>query len=285
MKWTRPTIYALLLLIGIHASLVGCASENVRLTFRPKAGTISTYRITVETETTVTMDNQTPRYDKTRAVLTTHHTVLPDSNKPGAPEVESGGVRVQVVVREKGQSDRTFVVRFDRSAQLVAVESEAASTTDGQTSTALGLPEIFPAALSAPPDRSLRSGERWNINRSINLPGSDKPTRLEGYGQLTELGVVDNESVARVAASASLRVATTRLGTSGITPVGELRLDGTQQTNYRATHDLDDGAVRMATSRTTGSYQLQAFPPGAIGGPPSSGTMKVTIRSQAEKER
>ncbi|MBI1843791.1 MAG: hypothetical protein HYR89_04165 [Actinobacteria bacterium] len=282
---TRAGCILMALVVGGGLSS-GCGDDTVRLTFRPTVGTTSSYRITVETRTTVRMAGENPRLDeldRAETVLTTHHTIL--AHDPGAGAKAASGVRVRVRVEERGAADRTFIVRFDRSAQPVAVESESATTIGDQDRTTLGLPEIFPAALSAPPDRALRTGDQWTIDRAITLPGPSKPTRLVGSGQLIELGIVDDEQVARVAATATLHIETKRPATQGLTPVGEVRLEGTQRTTYRATHDLDDGAVRTASSTTTGSYRLLAYPPRATGGGPASGTMKVSIRSKTHRIR
>lgn len=282
---TRAGCILMALVIG-GGSSSGCGDDTVRLAFRPAVGTTSSYRITVTTRTTVRMAGESPRLDRAEAVLTTHHTILASDPKAGAKV--ASGVRVRVDVEERGSTDRTFIVRFDRSAQPVAVESDESdsATNAGEGArTTLGLPEIFPAALSAPPDRALRTGDDWTIDRAITLPGSSKPTRLVGGGQLIELGIVDDEQVARVAAAATLHLETTRPATQGLTPVGEVRLEGTQRTNYRAAHDLDDGAVRTASSTTTGSYRLLAYPPKATGGTPATGTMEVSIRSNARRIR
>lgn len=267
--------------ISLAAILTGCGSDSVKLSFRPPEGTKSTYSITVETDTSVKMSGGPLQHDRSKAVLIAHHTVL--SGGSTADQKVARAVRVRVVVEEKGKSDRTFIVRFDRSAQLIGVESEAPSSTDERARTALGLPEIFPAALSAPPNKSMRSGARWSIDRAITLPGSADKTRLIGYGQLSELGIVDNQPVARVAATASLGIATIRPAISGLRTMGELRLKGSQRTVYRATHNLEDGSVRSASSTTQGIYQLVAFPPEGTDGSPATGEMEVVIRSHAQQ--
>lgn len=273
-------------ILVVGASMSGCRSDTVRLTFRPAAGTTASYHITVETGTTVRMAGQSPRRDRTHAVLTTHHTILESDPKvSGTGEKPATGVRVRVRVEEAGAGDRTFIVRFDRSAQPVAIESVSADTSGDETLTTLGLPEIFPAALSAPPDRALRSGDRWTIDRAITLADSTTPTQLVGNGQLVELGIVEGERVARLAAIATLRLGTTRPAGQGLSPRGKVRLEGTQRTSYRATHDLDDGAVRTASSATTGSYRLLAYPPEGTGSGPATGTMEVSIRSNARRIR
>ncbi|MGK2957694.1 MAG: hypothetical protein ACSLFB_04705 [Acidimicrobiales bacterium] len=285
-KLTKLTYCAAVILI-VYSLLSGCSENAVRLSYRPEVGTKSSYRITVQTETTVQMEGEEPHRESSEAVLTTHHTVLgPDATTthPTTPDPTTpDGVQVQVVVEEKGQADRTFIVRFDRSGQPVTVESEASSATDSVASTTLGLPEIFPAALSAPPDRSLRSGDQWTIDRVITLPGSIKPAFLVGSGRLIEFGIVNNERIARVSAAATLQLQNTRPASQGLIPLGEVRLDGHQTTNYRATHNLDDGTIYSTSSTTTGSYKLLVFPPTTIGGNPATGTMKVIIRSDAQQ--
>ena len=277
---TRLACCIVATLVGV-IFLSGCGDDTVRLTFRPTVGMTSTYRITVETDTTIQIGNDAPREGHDKVVLVTQHTILGPDTK--AKEKSDENVRVKVVVKESEKADRTFIVRFDRSGHPVAVESEPPTTPDDSRTTSLGLPEIFPAAMGAPPNRLLRSGDTWDLRRSITLPGSANPAGINIKGRLVELGVVDNKDVARVSSTATLNLQTTRSAANGLLPAGKVQLDGRQTTNYEATHYLDNGSVRSAASTTIGDYQLLISPPQPVGGNPASGTMKVRIQSETKR--
>ncbi len=282
---TRLACCIVATLVGL-VFLSGCDEDTVRLTFRPTVGMTSTYRITVETDTTIQIGNEAPREGHDKVVLVTQHTILgPQPLGPDAKAKEKSdeNVRVKVVVKESEKADRTFIVRFDRSGHPVAVESESPTNPDASGTTSLGLPEIFPAAMGAPPNRLLRSGDTWDLRRSITLPGSAHPADINIKGRLVELGVVDTKDVARVSSTATLNLQTTRSAANGLLPAGKVQLDGTQTTYYEATHFLDNGSVRSAASTTIGDYQLLISPPKPVGGNPASGTMKVRIESETER--
>ncbi len=52
-----------------------------------------------------------------------------------------------------------------------------------------------------------------------------------------------------------------------------------QVTDYAATHDLADGAVREATSSTVGNFELAVVPPGDVGLGPVTGSLLVEVSS------
>src|SRR5204862_2326468 len=103
-------------------------------------------------------------------------------------DARGGTTRVEVQLSRDGIGARAFVMRFDRAAQLTAVESVEGIPAEALGN--LGLAEIFPAAAGAPPDRRLRPGDRWPIDDHVQLPGMTAPARLTGEGSLVELGVV-----------------------------------------------------------------------------------------------
>ena len=123
-------------------ALTGCEDDTVDLSFRPEEGDELVYETRVESTTSTDLPCQAPSTRTDRATLTATHRVL---------EVGDGGVRVEVALARPGVGTRTVVVRFDRAAQLTAideVEGIAASALGD-----LGLSEVFPAAAGAPPDR------------------------------------------------------------------------------------------------------------------------------------
>lgn len=261
----RRRFTSTLLAVAMAATgLVGCRDGTVRLTFRPEAGTTYRYEVEVRTVSEVRMGSQAPDIREEDVVLTAEHTVL---------RAGEDGVQVRVRLQEPGGPERVFEVVFDRAAQLEEVQS-IEGVPDDRLGT-LGISEIFPAAAGAPPDRPLAPGASWIIDDAIQLPdGSAAATQLTGSGRLVELAVVDGVEVARLASAARLPLESTQA-----LPEGSLHLSGSQVTEYAATHDLDDGAVREATSNTVGNFDLEIGPPTGVGTEPVSGTLRVEVSS------
>ncbi|MDQ3354883.1 MAG: hypothetical protein M3507_10500 [Actinomycetota bacterium] len=253
-------------LAGVLAAtgLTACRPGTVRLTFRPEVGATYRYEVEVRTRSEVDLGRGDPEIREEDVVLSSEHTVL---------QSDDDGVLVRVLLQEPGAEDRIFEVVFDRAAQLEAVQS-IEGVPDESLGT-LGISEIFPAAAGAPPDRPLGPGASWTIDDAIQLPGVGAATELTGSGRLVELAVVGDEEVARLASSARLPLESQVLG-----PNGALRLSGTQVTDYRATHDLDDGAVREATSDTVGRFDLEVGPPPGQAGSPVRGSLVVEVSSR-----
>ncbi len=243
--------------------LVGCREGTVRLTFRPEVGAVYRYEVVVRTLSEVRLGSQEPEIREEDVVLTAEHTVL---------RAGDDGVEVKVLLQEPGGPDRVFEVVFDRAAQLEEVQS-IEGVPDDRLGT-LGISEIFPAAAGAPPDRPLEPGASWIIDDAIQLPGDAAATELTGSGRLVELAVVGGKEVARLASAARLPLVSVLAA-----PGGDLRLSGSQVTDYTATHDLADGAVRDATSSTVGSFDLEVAPPPGVGAQPVTGTLRVEVSS------
>lgn len=263
--YARRRMASMGLVLALAGSgLVGCREGAVRLTFRPEAGTTYRYEVEVRTVSEVRMGRQAPEIRKEDVVLTAEHTVL---------RAGEDGVEVRVRLQEPGGPVRIFEVVFDRAAQLEEVQS-IEGVPDDRLGT-LGISEIFPAAAGAPPDRPLAPGASWVIDDVIQLPdGTAAATELTGSGRLVELAVVAGEEVARLASAARLPLESVQAS-----PDGSLRLSGAQVTEYAATHDLDDGAVREATSNTVGSFDLEISPPPGAGTNPVSGSLRVEVSS------
>jgi hypothetical protein len=256
----RLAALAAVLLAG---ALAGCEDDTVLVTFRPDVGSTYTYEVEVESTIVRTLEGAQPSARSERALFEARHTVL---------EAGPGGVRVEVVLRRAGSGSRTFVVRYDRAAQLQAVES--VEGIDIEALGDLGLSEIFPAAAGAPPDRRLRPGDRWTIDETVELPGPPGDAELTGSGRLSELGVVDGADVATIITRTELPVATDE---------GSQALAGSQVTETTARHDLADGSVLDATSITRGDFRVVLSPPDGRTGPPVRGTLSVEVRSTTRR--
>ena len=245
----------------------GCRDDTVRIRFRPDVGDVYRYETRVRAESVVTFKGQEPvtRTDSTR--LHAEHTVV------GAGRDSS---RVQVVLEGAGGSSQTFVVRVDRAAQVVAVEQAEGTAREalGQP----GLPELFPAAAGAPPDRRLTPGDEWRVDERVQLPGASDRARLRGSGRLVSLGVVDGRDVAEVRTSSRIPVSAVTVAADG-----ELRIDGFQTTTATTRHDLDDGAVRRAAATTTGTYDIVLSPPPGQAADPLSGTLSLRVTSTTRR--
>lgn len=264
----RRRALSLTLALALAATgLAACREGTVRLTFRPEAGTTYRYEVDVRTVSEVRMGGRDPEIRQEEVLLVAEHTVLRSGDD---------GVEVRVLLQEPGGRERVFEVIFDRAAQLEGVQS-IEGVPDDRLGT-LGISEIFPAAAGAPPDRPLAPGSSWIIDDAIQLPEDDAAaTKLTGSGRLVELAVVEGHEVARLASAARLPLESVT-ATSG----GTVRLSGSQVTNYSATHNLDDGAVRNATSSTVGTFDLEVGPaPEMVGAAePVAGTLQVEVSSR-----
>jgi len=249
------------------ATLTGCSDEKpVQVNYRPEAGASYRYEIRVQSATTTILGDAPPERSVDDVVLESRDTVL-DSG-PDA-------VRVRVELKRAGSPDRTFVVRFDRGAQLAGVEA-----VDGLPPTVLGpgsFPEFLPAAATAPPDKPLAPGEKWKIDATPALGGA-APVHLEGSGQLQKVSTSDGRKVASIKAEIRLPLSsTTRMGDTTVS------LEGTETTESTATRSLADGVVQESSSVTRGTYRLLVSPKPGQAAEPVTGTMSVEIRSQTRR--
>ena len=242
----------------------GCGDSDgkVDLAFQPPPGTELDYVTEVESSTRTALACQSPSSSTDRTRLDTHQVVL---------EPDGGAVRVQVALSREGIGTRTFVMRFDRAAQLTAVEQ-----VEGIPAEALGdfgLSEIFPPAAGAPPDEPLAPGDRWTIDDEVRL-GEGEPTRLRGEGRLVELGVEDGHDTAVVHSVTELPVRTRTEASTGTRT-----LDGEQSSEVDAVYDLDSGALRRATADSVGRFRLVLEPPPGGSGDPCAGTLEIELHS------
>jgi hypothetical protein len=254
--------------VSALAALAGCGDADGRVVvrFEPPVGAVFEYRTDVDATTTADLPCEDSPARSDHATIESHHEVLSS---------DADGVRVEVELSREGVGTRTFVVRFDRAAQLTAVEQVEGVPAEALGE--LGLSELFPAAAGAPPDRPLAPGDTWAIDDEVRIEGG-AATRLVGEGRLRELGVVDGHDTATI-------VSTTRLGVRTTTPAssGTRSLDGEQRSDVEAVYDLDTGALRRATTATVGDYRVVLGPPPGGAGDPCAGTLRIVVRSTATR--
>lgn len=263
----RPVL-AVVAAIALTSVTPSCRPDTVRVAFRPRIGTRYHYVVKVRSVTTTRLAGADAQRTVDSAVLRAEHVVL----AAGAE-----GVRVRVLLERAGSSPRTFVVRFDRAAQLEELE-----TIEGLPASVLGgvdLPEIFPGAVGAPPNRPLAAGERWQTHETVRL-ADGRQVQVEGDGRLVELGVVDGRKLATIRTE-------TRLPVTSASDVrgGRLALEGTEVSGITASRDLADGSVRTASSVTRGTFSLALTPLEGSVGPTLHGSLGVEVRSQTRRVR
>ncbi len=264
---SAPLSLALLTAAGLGgAALTGCAPGTVRVAFRPRIGARYAYEVAVRTRSTLRVDGRDPVFKDVTATLKVDQVVLTTG--------DDGSV-VQVALHTSPTDERTVLVRLDRAAQLVGLEPAAPDTAALGD---LGVAEVFPAAVGAPPDRPLRPGERWRVDSPVTLPAST-PSRLVGEGRLTGLGVVAGLQSATVTTTSTLPVVR-RTGSAGR---NEAVLEGTQRTTTVASHTLTDGAIQDARSTTRASYALRLLPPAGLEGSPLRGRLELEVSSTTRR--
>ncbi|MEA2901719.1 MAG: hypothetical protein QOH36_1606 [Actinomycetota bacterium] len=247
-------------------TLTACSQDPVQVAFRPKVGDSFKYELKVRSVTVTTLGTAAPERTVDEATLEATDTVL-------AADPEE--VRVQVVLRRSGSPDRSFIVRFDRAAQLSGIE-----TVEGLPPSVLGplaFPEFLPAAAAAPPLRLLKPGEKWKIDTKPVLPGGVE-AHFEGTGKLVKVGSSGGQKVASLKSD-------TRLPLVSSSQVGNITvaLEGVETTTATATRALSDGSVQKASSLTKGDFQVTLTGPGGDEAAPVTGTMTVEIRSETRR--
>lgn len=252
--------------LAFSALLAGCSNdkvEEVQVDYRPAVGAVFRYELVVSSVTVTTLTGEQPERSVDEATLEATDTVL-DSGPDG--------VRVRVDLRRSGSPDRSFVVRFDRAAQLSGVEAVEGLPPD--VLGPLAFPELLPAAVTAPPREPLSPGERWAIGADTKLPDGSA-VRIEGTGRLEKVHTVDGVKLASIRAQTRLPlVSTTRV--RGVT----VSLDGVETTDSTASRAVSDGSVRAASALTKGDYRITLNGPAGESSAPLSGTMTVEVRSK-----
>ncbi|MEO5678225.1 MAG: hypothetical protein ABIS47_00995 [Acidimicrobiales bacterium] len=263
----RAGIIGLSAAVLAGAGLAACAPGTVRVAFRPRVGARYAYEVEVRTRSTLRVDGRDPVSRDVTATLRVDQRVLASG--------DDGSV-VEVVLRTTPEDERTVLVRLDRAAQLTGLEPTSGKGVADLGD--LGVAELFPAAVGAPPDRPLRPGERWRVDSPVTLPAST-PSRLVGEGRLTGLGVVAGRRSATVTTISTLPVVR-RTGSAGR---NEAVLEGTQRTTTTASHTLADGAIQAARSTTRASYALRLLPPPGLAGDPVRGRLELEVSSTTQR--
>lgn len=257
------SITALALVVG-----VSCAEDTVRISFRPSEGARYVYIVDVESQSATRIGDEDPTRTENSFELLAQHRV--QSTGPNGSEVE-------VTLRSAGEQGpaRELLVRLDRGAQLTEViEVEG---LPAEVLGELGLSEIFPAAVAAPPDRALEPGATWQIKAPVQVTGSPRET-LIGSGRLVELDVRNGVRVAVVRTTFRLPVSRRTEGNNSTR-----ELEGIQVTRSTTTYDLADGSVVEAVAVTTGNFTVALAPPQGADGPTLSGTLDVEVRSHTAR--
>jgi hypothetical protein len=258
-------------LVGVAALVVagsgsGCDPDTVRVAFHPRPGARYSYEVKVRSVTTSRLGDAEPQRSVETAVLRADHLVL---------STTGGRVRVRVQLRRPGTATRTYVVRFSPTAQLEDVE-----TVEGLPASVLGrleLPEVFPSAAGAPPNRPLAPGDRWHTTDHLTLPGGGTGI-VRGAGHLVELGVTDGRKVASIVSRTRLP-----LVTESQVRGGNLSLDGVEISDVKARRALSDGSVLSADSTTRGTFKMRLAPPFGNAGDAIPGNLTVEVRSQTRR--
>lgn len=244
------------------ALLSACAPGTVEIAFSPEEGAVYGYVIEVESETTTQVTGQETRHSSNTFTLRAKHEVQ---------STDDEGSEVRVTLEAAGGDPRQLLVRLDRAAQLtevVQVEGLPAEVL-GE----LGLSEIFPAAVGAPPEGPLRPGTTWEVDDPVQITGSPR-VRLAGVGRLESLDVINGEDVAIVRNSYRLPVSRTSEDASS-----SQTIKGQQTTRSRTTYDLEDGSVVSGEAESLGRFSLELRPPGSDIGPSLAGSLEVRVRS------
>lgn len=248
--------------------LAGCRPDTVRIAYRPATGTRAVYRLQVRSSTRLMLADEPARETDDTVTLEADHTVLGRT---------VDGVRVQVRVRRAGSEPTTFVVQLDRAAQLQQVERIEGLPADVLGD--VGITEIFPPGVGAPPDRALRAGERWDIDEPVRLPGTEQ-AHLTGDGRLVSLGVVHGRKVATTRSHTRLPATrTSKLRGS------DLRLRGVEITDSTSDHDVHDGSIVAASSVTRGTFDVVLSPPNGQAGSDLTGRLTIEVRSSVTRLR
>jgi hypothetical protein len=245
--------------------VAACDDPAVRVSYRPRVGTTTSYELRVTTTSHTRLVGEPPKDRHDSFVLRSDQRVR--RSEPGSD------TQVSVHLSGAGQEARDFVVRFDRAGQLATVE-----TVEGVPPSAtlgnLGISELLPSAAGALPRRALRPGDRWRISQRLRI-GSLPAGRLVGWGRLASLGVSHGTKLAVVDTDVALPVdRTTEIDTGGTS-----RLIGSVRTTMHVVQRVRDGVVLQARAHSVGRYDVTLSPPNDLVAPPVTGTLIVTVTS------
>jgi hypothetical protein len=260
---------AALALGGLMATvgLAGCRPSGVRLIFAPRPGAVYRYRIHVASTSTTRLTGRPPTTRDEVADLLAFDRVL---------SVDAGGARLQVDLTGSTSPPVTYIVRVDRQAGLVGIE-----TVNGlppASVSGLQVQDLLPAVIGAPPDRPLQGGDSWRVSQPVTLPGLS-PTHLLGSGRLVAFGVVHHRKVATTNSTGALDVAAAPSAAPGA--VG---LQGEETVTTTVTRAVADGSIESDSARTAGTFDI-VLPSAAKPGQAPLVTGQLTIVTQSTVER
>jgi hypothetical protein len=193
---------------------------------------------------------------------------------------DASGSRLRVVISRLAAPLADYTVRVDRQAALVGIEAVNGEPAD-RLSTELGglqLQDLLPAAVGAPPDRALQTGDRWQTDEPLTVPNF-QPARLVQTGRVERFGVVDGRRVAVTSADGTL--ALTPGGSGGSAAVGLRGIERTATTVARA---IADGSIERESAHTTGRFDLVLLSTaGPAGSPLVTGQIELDVRSTTRR--
>lgn len=260
----RPLPVPLTVLVVVMMVATGCnTSERVDLGFRPSPGAVLRYETTVDATITTELAGP-PR--------TRRETILLEAEEQ-IRERTATSVAMTITIDRDTSEPRSFDVRLDRTAGVITVE-----TVEGLPVEALG--ELGPSRLilvsaGLLPDRELRPGAEWGIERSLDLPDAD--ALLTGTGRLVRLKERREGDLAEVEVVTVVPVRQTMELTEGT-----VTMDGNERTVATIDYRLDDGTVQAARSTTRSTFDLTVE--GAARSPgPVTGNLSATVESRTDR--
>jgi hypothetical protein len=268
---TGPTrrLVAIVALVTAALGASGCGSSTAVLTFRPRTGLHLRYRVDVRSMSTTVLEGHKPQ-------LTTETTSFTLDQRV----VEAGpqGATVAVELRPDRGRPQRFTARLDQAGQLAAVD-QIEGVPAGLLGR-LGIAELFPSIVLAPPAKGLAAGARWSLRQPVALPDRGDVT-LRGHGRLVAFSLDQGVAVARVAEVFSLPVRQKIDDASGA-----ILLDGTEATSSTTSRSVSDGTIVSGRARTTGRFAMTVAPPRSAAASPGTlvrGTMSVEVRSTTRR--
>lgn len=251
-------------MIPLLVLVAACGADRVNVAYRPGVGTTYRFAVDVTAETVTTLEGEAPQRKEQHVELDEEQTVLASDDT---------GVRVRVVVGELGSTPQAFIVRFDRDAQLRAIDAADGASPD--LASAVGVPEIFPGAAGAP-DRHVGPGTRWSTTRVVTVAGSSGRSTLRTTGRFVAFAESGGHRLAKTTSTTRLPLRAGR---------GSIALRGTETIEQHVAYDVSDGSVFQASATTTGRFTITVRPPAGTVAAPVSGTLTVTVRSTTTRQR
>jgi hypothetical protein len=252
--------------------LVACRPATVRLAFAPRPGAVYHFAVHVQSTSTTRLSGQSPHTRTDDVQLEAVDTVLTTTE---------AGSRLRVDVSRRATAVASYIVRLDKQASLVGIDTingEPASQLSGDLG-GLQLQYLLPAAVGAPANQSLQSGDRWRIEEPFAVPNV-APTQLLERGRLDRFGVLHGRRVA----------VTTTAGTLDLSPVqqtsgsGQVGLRGREHTTTSVTRDVVDGSIERSSALTNGLFDIVLVSAtGPTGGPLVTGQLSLEVRSTTSR--